>query len=379
MTLFAACLSLLAAYTLLMARYRSGWRRIRPFEAGREPGASTTVSVVVPARNEEARIKGCLDGILGQDYPKDLVETVVVDDHSEDDTSGRVAALVSEGVLLISLGESIQGQNAGASGKKKALEAGIARSKGELIVTTDADCIHPPRWIATIAGFREKTGSVMVAAPVRYIRERSLLDVFQSLDFMTMQGITAVSVAEGLHAMANGANLAFDRTAYETVNGYSGIDKIASGDDMLLMEKVWNSFPGRVGFCLSRDAVVDTEPPRSLKGFLSQRIRWASKAGFYRGWRIRMVLLLVYLVNLAMLAYLLYCIYDPRDWVGWLSLLLAKSTVELVFLWPVARFFGKERLLAFFVPLQPLHMIYIVVSGFFGQLGPYSWKGRVVK
>lgn len=379
MTLFAACLSLLAAYTLLMLRYRWGWSRIQPFVAGEAYIPETRVSIVVPARNEESLISKCLDGVLLQDYPKGLLETVVVDDGSEDGTAGRVASYSDNGVRLVSMtGESSDSLEV-AGGKKKALEAGIFQTSGELIVTTDADCSHPPRWIATISAFREKNGDVMVAAPVRFTRENSLLDVFQSLDFMTMQGITAVSVTEGLHAMANGANLAFERKAYETVHGYAGIDSIASGDDMLLMEKMWDAFPGKVGYCLSRDAIVDTEPPHSFKAFLSQRIRWASKARFYRGWRIRLTLLLVFLVNLAMLAYLLYCIFRPVETVGWLMLILAKSIAELVFLGPVGRFFGKERLLPFLLPLQPLHILYIVVSGFFGQFGTYAWKGRVVK
>lgn len=379
MTLFAACLSLLAAYTLLMVRYRRGWSRIQPFEPGEGTVPKTSVSIVIPARNEEARIERCLDGVVDQEYPDDRMEVAVVDDHSEDRTAERVGAYSDKGVRLISMGDGRSGPGTHAEGKKKALEAGVSQTTGEFIVTTDADCSHPPRWIATISAFREMNGDVMVAAPVRYTRENSLLDVFQSLDFMTMQGITAVSVTEGLHAMANGANLAFERKAYETVHGYAGIDSIASGDDMLLMEKMWDAFPGKVGYCLSRDAIVDTEPPHSFKAFLSQRVRWASKARFYRGWRIRLTLLLVFLVNLTMLAYLLNCLFRPVETVGWLMLILAKSIAELVFLGPVARFFGRERLLAFLIPLQPLHILYIVFSGFFGQFGTYAWKGRIVK
>jgi cellulose synthase/poly-beta-1,6-N-acetylglucosamine synthase-like glycosyltransferase len=379
MTLFAACLTLLAAYTLLMLYYRRGWRRIGTFQTAESHIPKTKVSVVVPARNEETHISGCLDGIVQQQYPIGLLETVVVDDGSTDDTAGRTRAFLDRGVRLIPMAADDSANGTRKEGKKKALESGIASTDGSLIVTTDADCTHPSRWVATLTDFMEKSGSVMAAAPVRYRRERSVLDVFQSLDFMTMQGITAVSVTGGLHAMANGANLAFLRDAYDKVRGYEGIDRIASGDDMMLMEKMWESFPGRVGYCLSREAVVETDPPHTLKGFLEQRVRWASKAAFYRGWRIRLILLLVYLFNLAMLAYMIRCLFQPQEWRGWLSLVLAKSIAELVFLWPVSGFFDKRRLLAWFLPLQPLHILYIVVSGFFGQIGTYTWKGRSVK
>ena len=379
MTLFAACITLLAAYTLLMLHYRRGWLRIRSFANAESYMPKTKVSVVVPARNEESHISGCLDGIVRQQYPEVLLETVVVDDGSTDDTAARTKAFQDRGVRLVSLSDIISNNASRREGKKKALEAGISSTDGSLVVTTDADCTHPPRWVAALAGYMEHSGSVMAAAPVRYARERSLLDVFQSLDFMTMQGITAVSVSSGLHAMANGANLAFLREAYDKVDGYRGIDRIASGDDMLLMEKMWDSFPGRVGYCLSREAVVETDPPHTLKGFLEQRVRWASKAAFYRGWRIRLILLLVYLFNLAMLGYMIHCFLQPQEWGRWLLLVFAKSMAELFFLWPVAQFFEKRRLLAWFLPLQPLHILYIVVSGFFGQMGNYTWKGRSVK
>ncbi len=58
------------------------------------------------------------------------------------------------------------------------------------------------------------------------------------MDFMVLQGITGASVYKKIHSMCNGANLAYERKLFYEVDGFTGIDHIASGDDMLLMHKI---------------------------------------------------------------------------------------------------------------------------------------------
>ena len=129
--------------------------------------------------------------------------------------------------------------------KKKAIETGIAAASGELIVTTDADCIPPPDWLQTIVAFKEKTNAVFIAAPVVFNCNSSIVQVFQAMDFMVLQGITGASVYKKMHSMCNGANLAYERKVFYEVNGFAGIDHIASGDDMLLMHKIAKKYPGK--------------------------------------------------------------------------------------------------------------------------------------
>ncbi len=78
--------------------------------------------------------------------------------------------------------------------------------------------------------------------------------------------------------MCNGANLAYEKQAFEEVGGFTGIDMIASGDDMLLMYKIYHAYPGSVHYLKSPDAIVRTLPVDTVKGFMNQRIRWSSKA-----------------------------------------------------------------------------------------------------
>lgn len=106
--------------------------------------------------------------------------------------------------------------------------------------------------------------------------------MFQYIDFVSLQGITAASVSAGFHAMCNGANLAYRKDVFYRVNGFKGIDNIASGDDMLLMNKIKHEFPNAIGFLFSKDAIVSTSPMPDWKAFFNQRIRWASKADKYK-------------------------------------------------------------------------------------------------
>ncbi len=155
-----------------------------------------------------------LTALQKQTYPKELVEIIVINDHSEDGTAD-VVTRYKEVKLLHLKNDSIN------SYKKKAIETGIAAATGELIVTTDADCLPPENWLRTIAAFKEEKQSVFIAAPVVINCNSSILQIFQSLDFMVLQGITGAAVSKKKLTMCNGANLTYERKAFCEVNGFT--------------------------------------------------------------------------------------------------------------------------------------------------------------
>ena len=339
---------------------------------------STVISVIIPARNEEANIEACLESVINQSYPKNLFEVIVVDDFSTDKTSEIIRSFATKNVSLISLKDFTK-EGELNSYKKKAIEIAISKAKGDLVVTTDADCIVQNKWLETIASFYENHHPVFIAAPVTYYGENNFLKIFQSLDFMTLQGITGASVYKKFHSMCNGANLAYEKKAFLEVGGFSGIDNIASGDDMLLMHKIYDRYPERVLFLKSHDAIVKTRPAGQFKEFLNQRIRWASKADKYTDKKITGVLLLVYLFNIWILLPGVLSFFYPYLFFWFIGVLGAKTIVELFFLFPVVKFFKKEKLLWWFPVAQPFHILYIIVAGWLGKFGTYKWKERKVK
>lgn len=334
--------------------------------------SSVYISVIIPARNEEENIGILLKALQEQTYPTNLFEIIVINDHSTDKTPEIVSQFPQ--VKLLDLNE-----NAINSYKKKAIEIGIAASSGELIVTTDADCVPAPTWLQTIANFKLNTKAGFIVAPVVFDFNSSLVQIFQAVDFMILQGITAAGVYKGIHSMCNGANLAYEKKLFYDVNGFEKIDDIASGDDMLLMHKIAKKYPGRIQYLKSSRAMIHTWPMKTWSGFINQRIRWASKATHYNDKRIFSVLLLVYLFNIAFLGLLIAGFWTPFYWLLFLSGLLLKTMVEFPFFHSVSKFYKKRFSFGYFFLLQPLHIYYIIISGLLGQVGKYEWKGRTVK
>jgi cellulose synthase/poly-beta-1,6-N-acetylglucosamine synthase-like glycosyltransferase len=368
---------LFLVYAACLVFYRQAWVSMPLYESPAGFAPVTKITVIIPARNEEENIGACLDSLLAQDYPAELYEIIVVDDHSTDQTPAIVA--LASGVRLISLSDHlVTGERLNAY-KKKAIDIAIGLALGDLIVTTDADCVVEKTWLRLLAACHQETGALFVAAPVAYTGETSYLKIFQSLDFMTLQCITGASVYRRVHTMCNGANLAYSKAAFLEVGGFRNIDAIASGDDMLLMYKIHHRHPDRIRFLKAPGAIVRTAPMPTWKSFFNQRIRWASKADKYDDKRIIAVLALVYLWNLWFLASGIASFFDSRVLIAWVALFAAKTAVELWFLGPVAKFFGKTRLLWYFPLAQPVHIAYTIIAGWLGKFGSYQWKGRQVK
>lgn len=362
---------LLICYTVLLMFYWQSWKAIPVFKAtGKNP--STTISVIIPARNEEENIGNLLQALLLQSYPRTLFEIIVIDDHSVDKTA-EIAQQFA-GVRVISL------KNEGINSyKKKAIETGIGIATGELIVTTDADCIPGRGWLMNIAAFQDETNATFIAAPVSFTIDSSPLQIFQAMDFMMLQGITGAAVFRKHLSMSNGANLAYEKKVFYEVNGFKNIDHIASGDDMLLMHKIATAYPSRVKYLKSKEAIMSTLPMNTWKAFFNQRTRWASKATQYNDPRILPILLLVYLVNLSILTLTIAICWNHDYLLFAFISIVWKTAAELPLFISLARFFDKQWTVKLFPLFQPLHIIYTLISGFLGQFGKYEWKGREIR
>jgi cellulose synthase/poly-beta-1,6-N-acetylglucosamine synthase-like glycosyltransferase len=370
MILLYITIGLLVLYSFLILYYRAGWRELKPFSQTGQ-GSSIKISVIIAARNEEENIGRLLSSLEKQTYPKHLFEIIVVDDHSTDNTATVVNSHSFAKLIKLEF-DNIN------SYKKKAIQTGVAAASGELIVTTDADCIVQENWLKTMAVFKEQANAVFIAAPVVMECNSTLLQTFQALDFLVLQGITAASVQKRIHNMCNGANLAYEKKAFSEVNGFAGIDHIASGDDMLLMQKIAQRSPGKISYLLSKDVIVATQAAKTWKEFFSQRIRWASKATYYNDIKIFCALFLVYFFNCTLLALFITGFWMPLLWLGLVGILIVKIIIELLFIYPIAKFYNKQELLSLFPFFQPLHIVYTVIAGWLGVFGSFEWKGRRV-
>jgi cellulose synthase/poly-beta-1,6-N-acetylglucosamine synthase-like glycosyltransferase len=225
----------------------------------------------------------------------------------------------------------------------------------------------------------EKEKSVFIAAPVRILGNEELLSIFQSLDFACLQGITGAVVFKKIHCMCNGANLGYEKKVFRDIGGFSGIDKLASGDDMLLMQKFFDRYPNRVYFLKNPEAIVTTDAAKSWKAFFNQRIRWASKARGYKDRLLSINLLFVYITNLLLGIFLILSLWNPYWLLGFLFLISLKTLLEFPFIRALSIFFGLSGRVKYFFFLQPIHIFYTIIAGLLGNFPGYEWKGRRVK
>ncbi len=387
MTFVLISLFLLIPYVLLILYYRKSWLSIMDYAPIKIfiENELPLISVIIAARNEEKNIGNCIQSIINQTYPENKFEIIITDDHSTDKTVSIIQSFQKENIRVIDLADFTHNQTLN-SYKKKSIEAALQFAKGELIVTTDADCMAPPKWLETIASFYKEKKPVFVALLVTLknpLPEDSFLEkffkIFQSLDFMSLQGITGASVYKKFHSMCNGANLAYEKKVFYEVNGFAGIDEIASGDDMLLMAKIQKVYPEKILFLKSTEIIVETKPAGTLKEFMNQRVRWASKTDKFIDKKITSVLMLVYLLNAWIFILGISAFFFIKAFFLFLICIAIKIIVELLFLYPVAKFFKKQKLLWWFIPAQPFHIIYTLIAGWLGKFGSYQWKGRKVK
>jgi cellulose synthase/poly-beta-1,6-N-acetylglucosamine synthase-like glycosyltransferase len=377
-TVATVCLTIF--YVSCIILYAKCWGNLLFFENGEGVTPTTFISVLIPARDESDNILACLNAILAGNYPKDLFEIIVIDDHSDDATPQLVATHPSPNVRLIELKNFVKLAD-NQPFKKRAIEAAIGASKGDLIVTTDGDCIAPLEWLSLIAAFYEQSGKRFIAAPVNFYDEKTAFERFQSLDYIGMMGVTGAGVQGRFTNMCNGANLAYEKTLFHEVGGFKGIDHVASGDDMLLMQKIARFHPNALGFLKNPKATVLTKAKPTIADFMSQRLRWASKSSSYTEVFTVLQLVMVFcfcwniLLSLCATVFWglpMFCIF--------LFQFVSKSIADYFFLRTMAKFFNREDLMHPFLPPQYLHVLYIIVVGSLANFKKtYQWKGRTVK
>jgi cellulose synthase/poly-beta-1,6-N-acetylglucosamine synthase-like glycosyltransferase len=367
-------LSLTCLYLLVALYLIKGWANLKPPQT-KKTDPVTKVTILIAARNEEERIHYTIEDILAQDYPKHLTEVIIVDDHSTDRTADIILSYADRDIKLLQLKED-KPLN---SYKKKAIAEAINRSSGDLMVATDADCRMGKQWLSCIVSYYEGEGLFMISSPVTYFEERSLFERMQTLEFSYLIGIGAAFIGNKRASTCNGANLAYRKDIFYAVGGFKGIDDLASGDDELLLQKVAELYPGKIGFLKQTEAVVYTHAKHTLQELLQQRRRWASKSTKYKDKKVIALAISIWLFNLSLLANVCLGFYNIYFLKLFLIQFVLKSLFEIAFLIRIISFFKRVWLIALLPLLSPLHMLYLVYIGLIGNTGKYAWKGRMVR
>lgn len=362
---------LFIVYFLSMVALYCGFKKLPFFSAQSKP--VTGFSVVIPFRNEAENLQNMLDSIENIGYPTGFFEVLFVNDASEDASE----EIISEGIKKSNISmKLLQNNRLSISPKKDAISEAINHATFGWVVTTDADCSLPQQWLKTLDGFIQKENPAMVCGPVIYESNDSFIENFQRLDGLSLQAVTLGSFGLNSPLLCNGANLAYRKDAFLQVNGFSGNDAIASGDDIFMMEKMKKTFPGQVRFLKSKESIVVTKPQKSWKNIVNQRIRWASKTTKQNNLASFLLGIIVFFVNFSIFILPLLMIFDFENFIFYLLFLCFKIILDFIVLRQAAHFFeSKINFWQFFIQTWVYSLVFLrVVYGSFG--GGYSWKGR---
>lgn len=368
-----------SGYVLLLLTQLIYWTKIPVFY--KEPiNGVTKITVLIAMRNEENNIVSCLHCLTSQNYPAHLFEVIVLDDHSTDSSVMQVNNFIRANPLIknIKLIEIKDGQLQ-SSYKKFAITEGIKQASGELIITTDADCVAGKQWLSVIASYYEKFHPVMMMCPVQFANEKTFFSKMQALEFAGLIGMSAATNNAGIPLMCNGANLAYSKKAFTEINGYGNTPELASGDDTFLLFKLKEKFKNDIHFVKSLDASVITKSQPTLTSFFQQRKRWASKTTKYKKPYITRIGLLIYFFNLSLLLSGIFSCFATDFFSVFLLMFSLKLVFEFTFMFMVCRFFKQLELLLVFLPTALLFTPYILLVGIVAPFGTYEWKGRRVR
>lgn len=351
------------------------WIRIDP-----RPSAAISVpndfklSVVIPVRNEERTIGVLLGDLQRQTLGKIHFEVLVVNDASTDATEEIVNDFQKLNVLDLNI--IYLADVAVKSPKKRAITEALKVASGQLIVTTDGDCRVGNKWLETIVQTYLQTNAKFISGPVTFLGEKNGFDIFQTIEFTSLIGTGACLLEAGHPTMCNGANLAYQRAAFDAVGGYEGVDQIASGDDEFLLQKIHQRFPGSSVFMKNQEAIVRTHTQENWRAFYRQRVRWAGKWAVNRRMATMTVALIVFAVNVLTIVFLTAALREGLQNIGLNTILMLKYLPEFIFLGLIISFLRKRTLLWYIPFVQLFYPFYVLLFGLAAQQKGYEWKGR---
>ena len=335
------------------------------------PGASSgsSYSILIPFRNESKALLELVENLVPQLGPED--EIILVDDHSDNELAQQLRShyLPNKQVVLLALGD-------GELGKKSALKAGFLKSKTDFIVQLDADVEVGPGWLQ---GIKEIPSSVDLGIlPVSLIDVRHEFKRLEYSEFMSIAGVTGAMATMGKAAMANGANLLVRKTLMQEYFDAGKDQNISSGDDMFLLG-IAKRKRANIKYCFDTRIIVHARGNQSLRDYIDQRVRWASKMLHGTGLPGRGLGLAIALFQVFFIASLIYFL-STANASTFVLLFGIKGIGEFLFCKKVSHFFGFEEWLDHFsIPGVMLYPFISLFAAFASMVYRPKWKGRIIE
>jgi cellulose synthase/poly-beta-1,6-N-acetylglucosamine synthase-like glycosyltransferase len=324
-----------------------------------------TATVIVAARNEESNIKRCLNSLGKLEYPEGKLEVLIVDDRSTDRTGEIIDEFISERENFRKI---IPDEPKGKMvGKVNALATAIREANGQIILTTDADCVVKPLWVKSIASFYQNDVG-MVDSYTTQLANNSFSGM-QAIDFIYLLLVGGGTINLGIPISCIGNNMSFRKKAYDEIGGYEALP-FSVTEDFTLLRAIYKLKKYKILFPLEKDALVTSIPCPDFKSLYRQKKRWAV-GGLGVPVRGFFIMFWGYVANLAIVLTPLF--YSPI----WLYLVFFKIAIDLFVLYPIHQKMGITKNLKYFFAYQIYYILYVLALPLIVLANrKVVWKGR---
>jgi cellulose synthase/poly-beta-1,6-N-acetylglucosamine synthase-like glycosyltransferase len=347
-------------YIVLMFRVLSGLACIKKWTPG--GNEKIKVSVIITTNKNADTLHPLLNDLYYQNYVHNSFEVIIADDSK---------GLLKSDQLFRGNDVEVKVIPNSGSGKKSAIHNGIIAAGGELIITTDDDCRVGPGWINAITSFFKEKHPDLILCPVELDDNKTLFGRMQQLEFLSLQGVTAGTAANGDPIMCNGAAMAFRNKVFPE-NGLGKTDALVSGDDVFLLHYLKKT-GAHTSWLESEDAIVHTAPSADIKSFIKQRARWASKAGSYRDASTIITGFSVLLLSFVIIFSLVLSIFNSSYFPIAIYLIVIKSIPDILIVHNRSKMHKNEKLLWYFPLVQLIYPFYVFISVFTGIFKKKKW------
>jgi cellulose synthase/poly-beta-1,6-N-acetylglucosamine synthase-like glycosyltransferase len=333
-----------------------------------------SVSIIIAARNEEENIIRCLQSIAHQEFPKEQLEILVVNDHSEDKTTELAGTFLKENFRHFKILHLAEREK----GKKTAIIKAVEQSSGSVIITRDADTVTENNfWLKEIVFQFENKNCDLLISPVLLSGTNSFFSSFQKYENLAVTFLGLSMAKNKLPIVCSGANLAYKKEIFLTLDPYRNNLHIASGDDMFLLKA---AFSGKCQIQpnVSANSLVYTQTEDTFKKAVFQRLRWASKTGKISTLPVFISGLILLFGNIACLIALIWPFIDSYYLPFCLFTLTIKFIIDFLLLFLSARMLNQKVNLIWYLPAFVINLIYtptIALGSFFVKP---NWKDRSI-
>ncbi|MFA5803517.1 MAG: glycosyltransferase [Melioribacteraceae bacterium] len=324
-----------------------------------------TATVIVAARNEEKNISACLEALNNLEYPEGKLEIILVDDKSTDKTGEIISSFISGKSKFKKI---VTKKEIGhLKGKTNALAIAIEQAKGEIILTTDADCIVSPTWAKSLASYYSDDVAIVNGFTVQ--NAHTQFAGMQHLDFVYLLSVASATINFNKPTSCIGNNMSFRKSAYDEIGGYENLP-FSVTEDFNLLFAIHKLKKYRIIYPLDIKGLVTTLPCSDIKSLYRQKKRWAV-GGLKAPLRGFFIMGSGWVAHLAIL--LLPFFFTPAA----LSLFFFKLIIDFLFLFFVLNELKLTTTLKYFIIFEIYFILYVVLLPF--AVLPNRkvlWKGR---